>query len=68
MSWKILKIYPSPMQNSVTITNDDECATATTDYHAADRLARSLIGLATLSGRGYGIDGHAVRTYVSQAY
>ena len=50
MSWQILKMHPSPIQNAVTLTNDDPAATATTDYHAADALARKTLGAASLAG------------------
>lgn len=68
MSWKVLKVHPSPMQNSVTIVNDDAAATVTTDYHAADALARKTLGAASLAGRGISITGQPIRRYVSQNY
>lgn len=68
MSWQILKIHPSPMQNAVTIVNDDPAATVTTDYHAADALARKTLGAASLAGRSVGLAGKPIRRYVSQNY
>lgn len=68
MAWQILKIHPSPLQNAVTIINDDRAATVTTDYHAADALARRTLGAASLAGRGVGLTGKPIRRYVSQNY
>lgn len=67
MAWQILTVHPSPIQNRVTIVNDDGSATPTTEYHAADALARRTLGAASLSSRGYGLTGRATRLYVSQA-
>lgn len=68
MPWQILKIHPSPMQNAVTLVSTDAAATPTTDYHAADALARRTLGAASLAGKGYGLAGRPIRRYVSQAY
>lgn len=68
MTWNILTVHPSPMQNRVTIVNDDPAATPTTDYHAADALARRALGAASLTARGTGLTGRPIRTYASQAY
>ena len=68
MTWTLEKITPNPLQASVTVRNDDRSAGLTTDYHSADALARRVLGEATLAARHYGFDGHARRTYASQAY
>lgn len=67
--WKISKIYNNPMQNMVTIVNEDKSATPTTDYRAADKLARSVLGAASLNAKGYtALTGKPIRIYVSQSY
>lgn len=68
MTWQVLKVHPSPMQARVTIVNDDPAATPTTEYHAADKLARQTLGAASLAGSGTGLTGRAIRVYASQAY
>ena len=68
MSWQILKLHPSPLQNRVTLVNDDPTATPTTDYHAADALARNTLGAASLVSRGYTLTGRPIRIYASQTY
>lgn len=68
MTWSVARVHPSPMQASVTLVNDDTAATPTTDYHAADALARRTLGAASLAARGVNLSGRAVRTYASQAY
>lgn len=68
MAWQVLKIHPSPLQNAVTVINDDRAATVTTDYHTADALARKTLGAASLTGRGVSLTGRPIRRYVSQAY
>lgn len=68
MTWTVQTRHPSPMQARVTLVNDDPAATPTTDYHAADALARRTLGAASLAGRGENLSGHAVRVYASQAY
>lgn len=60
MAWQILTAHPSPIQRRVTIVNDDPAATPTTDYHAADALARKELGAASLTGRGQSLTGRAV--------
>lgn len=68
MTWQVLAKRPSPIQAGVVLINDDPAATVTTDYHAADALARHTLGAASLAARGYGLTGGAMRTYASQAY
>ena len=68
MAWNILRVHGSPVQRRVTLTNSDNWATPTTDYPAADALARKTFGEATLVSRGYSLTGTATRVYVSQAY
>ena len=68
MAWTILKVHPSPMQNSVVLYNDDLAATPTTDYHKADKLARKVLGVAQLNAKGYSLTDKATRTYISQNY
>lgn len=68
MAWQVLKVHPSPLQFRVTLKNDDASATVATDYQQADALARRTLGAASLSARGYGLTGHAMRTYASQNY
>lgn len=68
MAWQIQAHHPSPIQNALTLINDDLAATATTDYHAADALARRTLGAASLAWRGDSLTGHARRHYVSQNY
>lgn len=68
MTWQVLKVHPSPMQARVTIINDDPAATPTTEYHAADALARRTLGAASLAQRGQGVSRRAIRVYASQVY
>lgn len=68
MAWKVQQIRNNPIQNSVVLVNDDLSAALTTDYHEADKLARSTLTAATLESKYYDLSGHATRVYVSQAY
>lgn len=68
MSWIVQRISRSPLQTTVTIANTDPAATVTTDYHAADKLARDTLGATTLHARGYSLSGAPIRVYASQAY
>ena len=68
MAWNISRVHGSPIQRLVTLTNSDNWATPTTDYHAADALARKTFGEASLVSKGYSLTGTASRVYASQAY
>lgn len=68
MTWNTHTVHPSPIQRRVTVVNDDPAATPTTDYHAADGIARRTLGAASLVSRGYGLTGRPIRVYASQAY
>lgn len=68
MAWKIQHIHNNPLQNTYVLVNDDKGATLTTDYHAADKLARDTFGPVTLASKHYNLSDYAARVYASQAY
>ena len=69
MAWQIHRFGGTPIQRTVSIVNDDNTATPTTDYHKADALARKALGDASLLAKGYQpFSGNAMRVYISQAY
>lgn len=67
-TWKVTKVFPSPIQRRVKITHDGADATPVTDYRTADKLARQAIASPVLATKGYDLMGRAYRVYVSQAY
>lgn len=68
MAWNIAKVYPSPIQRRVLVTNDAADATVSTDFREADKIARTAIASPVLATKGYGLTGRAYRVYVSQNY
>lgn len=66
--WTVSSVRHNPMQSTVALVNEDLGASVSTDYQAADALARRTLGAVSLYKTGYNLSHQAMRLYASQMY
>lgn len=66
--WTVLSVRHNSGYSTVALVNEDLEASVSTDYQAADALARRTLEAVSLYKTGHNLSYQAMRLYASQMY